>query len=129
MVAASALLDEVARTQADAIETASQWSADAIGGDGLVHLFGTGHSRIPVEEMFPRYGSYPGFNPMVELSMTFHTQGVGSNGQRQAVFLQGAPGPGGGLLLNFPFGPEDGVMGFSAGGPAGRPNAEGPRGP
>ena len=29
--------------------------------DGLVHLFGTGHSRIPVEEMFPRYGSYPGF--------------------------------------------------------------------
>ena len=30
---------------------------------GLVHLFGTGHSRIPVEEMFPRYGSYPGLPP------------------------------------------------------------------
>ena len=79
--AAGALLDEVGRTQADAIESASQWAADAIAADGLVHCFGTGHSRIPVEEMFPRYGSYPGFNPIVELSMTFHTQVGGSNGQ------------------------------------------------
>ena len=60
--------------------------------DGLVHLFGTGHSRIPVEEMFPRYGSYPGFHPIVELSMTFHTQVVGANGQRQAMFIERMPG-------------------------------------
>jgi len=65
MTSAAALLNRVAETQADAIETASQWSAEAIAADGLVHLFGTGHSRIPVEEMFPRYGSYPGFNPIV----------------------------------------------------------------
>jgi uncharacterized phosphosugar-binding protein len=38
-----------------------------------VHTFGTGHSRIAVEEMFPRYGSYPRWHPIVELSMTFHT--------------------------------------------------------
>ena len=38
--------------------------------------------------MFPRYGSYPGFNPMVELSMTYHTEVVGSNGQRQAMFIE-----------------------------------------
>ena len=62
---ARAVLDRMATTQADAMETASQWCADAIAADGLVHLFGTGHSRIPVEEMFPRYGSYPGFNPIV----------------------------------------------------------------
>ncbi len=67
--------------------------ADAIAAGGLVHLFGTGHSRIPVEEMFPRYGSYPGFNPIVELSMTFHTQVVGANGQRQAMFIERMPGP------------------------------------
>ena len=54
---ASALLERVASTQAEPIERASEWCADAIGSDGLVHLFGTGHSRIPVEEMFPRYGS------------------------------------------------------------------------
>ena len=53
-----------------------------------MHLFGSGHSRIPVEEMFPRYGSFPGFHPIVELSMTYHTDVVGSNGQRQAMFIE-----------------------------------------
>ena len=116
MTAATALLDEVAATQAEAIETASQWSAEAIAADGLVHLFGTGHSRIPVEEMFPRYGSYPGFNPIVELSMTFHTQVVGSNGQRQAMFIERTPGLAEVILSNFTFGPNDVMIVFSAGG-------------
>ena len=116
MTAAAALLEQVAATQAEGIETASQWSADAIAADGLVHLFGTGHSRIPVEEMFPRYGSYPGFNPIVELSMTFHTQVVGANGQRQAMFIERMPGLAEVILSNFSFGPADVMMVFSAGG-------------
>jgi uncharacterized phosphosugar-binding protein len=116
MTAAVALLDRVASTQAGAIEQASQWCADAIAGDGLVHLFGTGHSRIPVEEMFPRYGSYPGFNPIVELSMTFHTQVVGANGQRQAMFIERTPGLAEVILDNFGYGPRDVMVVFSAGG-------------
>jgi uncharacterized phosphosugar-binding protein len=116
MRAAAELLERVASTQGDAIEQASQWSADAIAAGGLVHLFGTGHSRIPVEEMFPRYGSYPGWNPMVELSMTFHTQVVGSNGQRQAMAIERTPGLAEVILSNFAFGPSDVLMVFSAGG-------------
>jgi uncharacterized phosphosugar-binding protein len=110
------LLARIATTQAGAIETASQWSAEAIAADGLVHLFGTGHSRIPVEEMFPRYGSYPGFNPIVELSMTFHTQVVGANGQRQAMFIERTSGLAEVILGNFWFGPRDVMIVFSAGG-------------
>ena len=110
------LLETLAETQADALEQASQWCADAIGSDGLVHLFGTGHSRMPVEEMFPRYGSYPGFNPIAELSMTFHTQVVGANGQQQAMFIERMPGLAEVILDNFRFGPRDVLMVFSAGG-------------
>lgn len=112
----SAVLERVRTTQAGPIETASQWCADAIGADGLVHLFGTGHSRIPVEEMFPRYGSYPGFNPIAELSMTFHTQVVGANGQRQAMFIERVPGLAEVILGNFRYGPKDVMMIFSASG-------------
>src|SRR6476646_12198271 len=112
--AAREILDRIGATQADAIETASRWSTDAIAADGLVHLFGTGHSRIPVEEMFPRYGSYPGFNPIVELSMTFHTQVVGANGQRQAMAIERMPGLAEVILSNFRFGPDDVMMVFSA---------------
>ena len=116
IAAATEILERLAETQADAIETASQWCADTIAADGLVHLFGTGHSRIPVEEMFPRYGSYPGFNPMVELSMTFHTQVVGANGQRQAMFIERTPGLAEVILSNFTFGSRDLMVVFSAGG-------------
>jgi uncharacterized phosphosugar-binding protein len=113
---ASALLDRLSATQARPIERASQWCADAIAAGGLVHLFGTGHSRIPVEEMFPRYGSYPGWNPIVELSMTFHTQVVGANGQRQAMFIERTPGLAEVILGNFRFGPHDVMVVFSASG-------------
>jgi uncharacterized phosphosugar-binding protein len=115
ITAARALLDRV-EAQADAIARVAAACADAIAADGFVHLFGTGHSRIPVEEMFPRYGSYPGFNPIVELSMTFHTQVVGSNGQRQAMFIERVPGLAETILSNFEFKPTDVMMIFSASG-------------
>jgi uncharacterized phosphosugar-binding protein len=116
MTAAAEVMERIAATQAGAIEQASAWCADAIAAGGLVHLFGTGHSRIPVEEMFPRYGSYPGFNPIVELSMTFHTQVVGANGQRQAMFIERTPGLAEVILANFVFGPKDVMIVFSASG-------------
>ena len=116
MEAGIALLKGIRDTQSEAIEQASKLCAKAIAADGLVHLFGTGHSRIPVEEMFPRYGSYPGFHPMVELSMTFHTQVVGANGQRQAMFIERTPGLAEVILSNFQFGKDDVMLIFSASG-------------
>jgi uncharacterized phosphosugar-binding protein len=113
--AAGGLLERLA-AQADAIEQASRLCADAIAADGLVHLFGTGHSRIPVEEMFPRYGSFPGFHPMVELSMTYHTEVVGANGQRQAMFIERVEGLAEEILANFELRATDVMMVFSASG-------------
>src|SRR3954462_15279917 len=103
-------------TQSDALAKASGICARAIGAGGLVHVFGTGHSRIPVEELFPRYGSYPGYNPLVELSMTFHTQVVGANGQRQAMFIERVEGLAEQILANFDLSPPDALIVFSAGG-------------
>jgi uncharacterized phosphosugar-binding protein len=114
--AATALLSRIGDTQAEPLTEASRLCADAIGGGGLVHLFGSGHSRVPVEEMFPRYGSYPGFNPIVELSMTFHTQVVGANGQRQAMFIERVEGLAETILANFELGPPDVMIVFSASG-------------
>jgi uncharacterized phosphosugar-binding protein len=116
LAAARVVLDRIEATQADALEQASRICADAIGADGLVHCFGTGHSRIPVEELFPRYGSFPGFHPLVELSMTFHTEVVGSNGQRQAMFIERTEGLADVILENFELGPPDAMIVFSASG-------------
>ena len=65
------LVDAV-EAQLPAIEQSAEWFSENIFGGRVVHVFGSGHSRIMVEEMWPRYGSFPGFNPIVELSLTFH---------------------------------------------------------
>lgn len=113
---AKALLDRLASTQLDTIGLVAGWCADTIHGGGLVHLFGSGHSRIPLEEMFPRYGSFPGFHPMAELSMTFHTEVVGTNGQRQAMFIERVPGLAEVILSNYEFGADDVMLVFSSSG-------------
>src|SRR5690606_28546842 len=81
-----------------------------------VHVFGSGHSRIMVEEMWPRYGSYPGFNPIVELSLTFHNLVVGANGQRQAMFLENVPGLAERILRNFDLTESDTALVISSSG-------------
>ncbi|MGE5249216.1 MAG: sugar isomerase domain-containing protein [Bacteroidota bacterium] len=110
---ASQIIDRIRATQMQAIEQAADLCAGAIAGEGLVHLFGTGHSRIFVEEMFPRHGSFPGFHPIVELSLTYHNLVVGSNGQRQAMFLEHVEGFGQVILRNFVFSPPDCFLIFS----------------
>jgi uncharacterized phosphosugar-binding protein len=48
--------------------------------------------------------------------MTFHTQVVGSNGQRQAMYIERMPGLAEVILENYRFAERDVVMVFSAGG-------------
>lgn len=111
--AARDILDRICNTQMESIERAAEICANTIAGEGLVHMFATGHSRMFVEEMYPRHGSFPGFHPIVELSMTFHNQVVGANGQRQAMFIEHIEGLAGTILRNFVISPPDSFIIFS----------------
>jgi len=106
----------VVEAQASAIQQAADWFAQTILAGRMVHLFGSGHSRILVEEMWPRYGSFPGFNPIVELSLSFHNMVVGPNGQRQAMFLENVSGLAERVLRNFDLKPADAALVASSGG-------------
>lgn len=110
-----AICEKIA-AQHDQIETAAVWFADTIVKGRMVHVFGSGHSRIMVEEMWPRYGSFPGFNPIVELSLTFHNLVVGANGQRQAMFLENVSGLSERILRNFKLEANDSALIISSGG-------------
>src|SRR5436190_21030153 len=94
------LIEIVGRQETD-ISKAADCFAQTILAGRMVHVFGSGHSRMMVEEMWPRYGSFPGFNPIVELSLTFHNPVVGANGQRQAMFLENVSGLAARILRNF----------------------------
>jgi uncharacterized phosphosugar-binding protein len=109
------LLERVA-AQLPIIHAAADLFARTILADHLVHLFASGHSRMLVEEMWPRYGSFPGFNPVVELSLTFHNLVVGANGQRQAMFLENVSGLAERILRNFDLNPPDSALVISSSG-------------
>jgi len=109
------LIDVIA-AQRSAIGKAAGWFAKTILAGRMVHLFGSGHSRILVEEMWPRYGSFPGFNPIVELSLTFHNLVVGANGQRQAMFLENVSGLAPRILRNFSIKKQDSALVISSSG-------------
>ena len=109
------ILDTV-DAQKTQIEEAARWFADTILAGRMVHVFGSGHSRIMVEEMWPRYGSFPGFNPIVELSLTFHNLVVGANGQRQAMFLENVPGFADRILRNYDLSNQDAALVISSSG-------------
>ncbi len=100
------LIDRV-QDQLPIVEQAAEQFAKTILAGRMVHVFASGHSRIMVEEMWPRYGSFPGFNPIVELSLTFHNLVVGANGQRQAMFLENVSGLAERILRNFDISSED----------------------
>jgi uncharacterized phosphosugar-binding protein len=102
--------------QESLIHGAADLFADTILRGRMVHLFASGHSRIMVEEMWPRYGSFPGFNPIVELSLTFHNLVVGANGQRQAMFLENVPGFAARILRNFDIKEGDSALVISSSG-------------
>jgi len=109
------LISTVAAQQ-PALQTAAEWFAQTILAGRMVHLFGSGHSRIMVEEMWPRYGSFAGFNPIVELSLSFHNLVVGANGQRQAMFLENVSGLAERVLRNFDLSPQDSALVISSSG-------------
>src|SRR3954447_20928131 len=104
------------KQQQKAISQAANWFSQSILDGRVVHVFGSGHSRILVEEMWPRYGSFPGFNPIVELSLTFHNNVVGANGQRQAMFLENVGGLAGRILRNFDLSAVDSAFVVSSSG-------------
>lgn len=111
----SGILERIRRQEA-AVMQAARWFSESILGGRMVHVFGSGHSRIMVEEMWPRYGSFPGFNPIVELSLTYHNNVVGPNGQRQAMFLENVSGLAERILRNFHLEPADTALVISSSG-------------
>jgi uncharacterized phosphosugar-binding protein len=103
-------------SQRDALDRAAALCTEAIAANGLVHLFGCGHSRMMCEEMTPRQGCFVGWHTIVELGLTFHNLIVGPNGLRQTLHLEKTLGYAEQILRNFAFGPKDVLIVISTSG-------------
>ncbi len=102
--------------QREPLDRAATLCTEAIAQDGLVHLFGCGHSRMLCEEMTPRQGCFVGWHTIVELGLTFHNLIVGPNGLRQSLHLEKTLGYAEQILRNFAFGRHDVMIVISTSG-------------
>jgi len=89
--------------------------ADAMHRGRLVHLFGSGHSVIPVLDIFPRYGSYPGFHPLMDPRLMWSNV-LGPGGVKELLWLERTPGYAKVILESQPVGAGDAIVVFSHGG-------------
>ncbi|MEX4008713.1 sugar isomerase domain-containing protein [Neoaquamicrobium sediminum] len=105
------LAEEAAQTNEAAFETVSTKLADSLQGGGLVHLYGSGHSVLPCQETFPRYGSYVGFNPLTDPRVMWHNV-LGAGGVRELLWLERTENYAEKFLDHQPLNPGDSIIIF-----------------
>lgn len=110
---ATEVLHHIMTTQAARIEEAAKIIADTIAGGHVCFLFGSGHAAIPVMEMFPRYGSFLGFLPIVDLPLVSFLRLVGDMGYPQFDFIENSPEYGRRIVENYDIHEEDCAILFS----------------
>ena len=111
----SEIIKEIEQTQQPAIEKAGAAMAESIKSEGLVYLFGSGHSVIPVLDIFPRYGSFVGFCPIYDPRLMWFNV-VGPGGARELLWLEREEGYAKNVLASYALEPRDSMVVFSHGG-------------
>lgn len=111
----SGVLSNIHSTQAAKLEKAGEVMAGAIGARKRVYLFGSGHSVIPVMDVFPRYGSFVGFFPLYDPRLMWSNV-VGPGGARELLWLERKEGYIEVFLQSYPMEPGDVMVVFSHGG-------------
>jgi uncharacterized phosphosugar-binding protein len=109
------VLQTIRDSQLPQLERAGEMLAEALSAGRRAYLFGSGHSVIPVMDVFPRYGSFVGFFPLYDPRLMWHNV-VGPGGARELLWLERQEGYVANFLRSFPFVPGDCMIVFSHGG-------------
>jgi uncharacterized phosphosugar-binding protein len=109
------VLGAIHEGQREKLERAGELLATAIAAGKRAYLFGSGHSVIPVMDVFPRYGSFVGFFPLYDPRLMWHNV-VGPGGARELLWLERREGYVRNFLQSYAFEPGDAIIVFSHGG-------------
>jgi uncharacterized phosphosugar-binding protein len=112
---ARGLAERIEATSGDTIREAAALMAEGVARGGMVSLFGSGHSILPVMDAFPRYGSYPVLRPLTDSRLSW-VNVLGTGGVRELLWLERTEGYIGTFLDNYPFVDGDTLVVYSHGG-------------
>ncbi|MGD1010450.1 MAG: sugar isomerase domain-containing protein [Candidatus Aminicenantales bacterium] len=109
------ILGEIRAEEMPRIREAAKIMAAAIRKKGRVYMFGSGHSVIPVLDIFPRYGSFVGFFPLYDPRLMWSNV-IGPGGARELLWLERQEGYARVFLQSYPLEKRDAMLVFSHGG-------------
>jgi len=109
------LVARIKGTQLSAIQEAARQMADSIEVGRAVHLFGSGHSVLPVLDIFPRYGSFVGLHPIIDPRLMWFNV-VGPGGAQELLWLEREEGYVANILRSYNLDSRDTMVVFSHGG-------------
>jgi len=109
------ILTEIQTAELPKIRAAARIMASSIARRGRVYMFGSGHSVIPVLDIFPRYGSFVGFFPLYDPRLMW-TNVIGPGGARELLWLERREGYAKVFLQSYPLEKRDCLLVFSHGG-------------
>ncbi len=81
------IIKKIDETQSDKIKEAALICANTINSGKLVHLYGSGHSVLPIQDMFPRYGGVVGFHPLMDPRLMWSNV-VRGGGARELLWIE-----------------------------------------
>lgn len=73
--------------QEEAVRKVVAKAAETIANNHWVRLFGSGHSVLPIQDCFPRYGGYVGFYPIMDPRLMW-TAVSGPGGAEELLWLE-----------------------------------------
>ena len=109
------LRETLVRDQHDALENGAQMLSDTLAQDGLIYLFGCGHSHMLAEEGFYRAGGLGAVYPVLQSDLMLHEGAVKSSAlERRSELAQE-------VFLRYPMSEKDTLIVFSNSGINGFP--------
>lgn len=89
--------------------------AESIKAGRAVYYYGSGHSALPVLDVYPRYGSFVGIQPIHDPRLTW-TNVMGPGGTPELLWLERQEGYVANVMRSYEITPEDTMIVFSHGG-------------
>jgi uncharacterized phosphosugar-binding protein len=109
------IIETIRKKELKNIRAAGRIMARSVERGGRIYAYGTGHSVIPVLDLYPRYGSFVGFYPLYDPRLMWFNV-IGPGGARELLWLERREGYAKVFLESYRLESRDCLVAFSHGG-------------
>lgn len=109
------MIEEMGKESMPAIQKAAIFMADSIQAGRAVYYFGSGHSVLPALDVFPRYGSFVGLQPIHDTRLMWSNV-IGPGGTPELLWLEKQEGYIKNVFDSYVMTPQDTLIVISHGG-------------